>query len=628
MVYEAGAENKENDEYYNQFGISYSDNNLINFKVINNKESSAIFSDKIVNKYISVNKDNFINLLKNLEVETKYLENTKNIKNQISAEFIEIDDETKKQKLSEIFLILNNKLVEENFSKQEKQIALIKNDSREVPVTAYTLNISSIEFLDITKEIFTNIKKDKSFLQKFIISSEENKVEEKEESSITNETILNNEITNELVTEETNNMENLTTNEVTNEIELNRQPSNIITIQTFSPVGSNLLTQNIEENVSQNIVENESITSLITEELNKSNIKDIISEEDEEKVTAPIKDKINGIEETKNTMINIALGRKVDASIETIEKTIDFIIDYIKNKMESSNILGEDKELKITVYVSENQTEKINILFSNNATLDIELNSISETEQDIIITFLYEKENIKIFDNLNIQSNQNTISEENVNKIQKNGFKLQIDKQKNNSNTEIKVTYNVIEDEKINQKTLVELTTIGNANSKTFENEFSFGYSNNDGEIKVNIKNKTDFDKLTEIEKLTEENCLFLDNLPEEEKNLILTEVRNKIKEVLENQEKNLDFIDTNTQAPGITQNINKNEIKNLIITEIGKLMGEALARGEIFSIENLKNLQLQDHNMNITIEEGVAKIDIDGLKFSIDANFNLTEIE
>ena len=54
--------------------------------------------------------------------------------------------------------------------------------------------------------------------------------------------------------------------------------------------------------------------------------------------------------------------------------------------------------------------------------------------------------------------------------------------------------------------------------------------------------------------------------------------------------------------------------------------MWEAQEKNEEFTIQNLKNLQIDGYNVSSTVTGDVAKIVVDVYSFTIDSNFTLTD--
>ena len=199
-------------------------------------------------------------------------------------------------------------------------------------------------------------------------------------------------------------------------------------------------------------------------------------------------------------------------------------------------------------------------------------------------------------------------------------------KTKNDASRTTKLVYNVIENKEITQKIDIDIKTRGTSASKTFNTDCLVTYSNNEGEIKVNLKNKINFEKISEIEKLTEENCMYLDTLSDEELTALFLGIAFKSQGIFTNNTDNLNLIDENTQTPVITPN--RDELRNLIVTNVGMQMGEAQARGENYTIQNIEGLQIDGHVVTTIMQNDAVEVTIDGIKFLIDSNFNLIDLE
>ena len=94
-----------------------------------------------------------------------------------------------------------------------------------------------------------------------------------------------------------------------------------------------------------------------------------------------------------------------------------------------------------------------------------------------------------------------------------------------------------------------------------------------------------------------------------------------------------LKFIDNNSsnsiiQQPEVEQ-VNKEEkekIKKDLIEKVSIMMGEAQARGETFTIQNLVDLSMEGYNVSCMVSEDLAVIKINGYTFNIDKDFVLSE--
>lgn len=607
----------ENNENSNDIKITYADNDLIDFKLINTEKQFAIKSDELIDKYIGINKENLKDFANRID-STGTLENiiTSAEKN-IPENKAGISEEERQAKIKEYITFLEEQIGEEKVTTENNYLLEKSSSSENVEVTPYKLSLTQEELNNIVKEFLTKIKNDDDLIKKVVTGSKKSLEDDENNSNTINE--------NSIQVEKRNTTDD-SENESDNSSELNVQPTTSLT-----PIGTALNIENTEEQneeVSSNSEESnlaESSNNLEEEDLSEtssnSNESDIalINNTDELKAVVDSEEELESEDGILiKFFINFLLGTKMDATEKEIQTAID---DYIKK------LPKEGEGLTITTYVSEAGTEKISAVLPNSETVDMEFSSKSESERDVTITYLYEKETINYDENdvATYSATDNTLTDElSVNKKQKNGIKLEIHKNKNDSNTTIKTVCNLIKNEKIEEKYTINLVTKGTENSKNINNDISVTYSNNEGEFKVSLENKIQFEKKSDIEKLTEENCLFLDKLSDEELENTITEISTKALQVYSEKIKNLDFIDTNTQAPAITQNNTKNreEAKDALITTVGNQMGEAQARGEEYTIANLEGLQIENHEVTVNIENDIAHVVVDGVKFTIDSNF------
>lgn len=560
---------KENEETFNEFDISYSDNKFFDFKIINNKDITVLKSTDIVNRYVGIHKENANSFFDKLGIKKESIDEYKNLKNKFSFEKIDLPLEEQKNKINDYKNIILSKLTEEKFSKQENLISLVKSNKEEVSVEAYKLNLSNQEYNDILKEVLETLKFEEELLAK-LITNEKRAKDEKVENSEGNALL-------DIIT---------------------------IPLPTQNDVGQGLInpTESTKSEAS------EIINSMIDSVFEKDKTED----ESEDKLTI------------KEFLFNIALGRKNNCSLDEAKELIDNTIkDLEKNK----------EDFNFTIYVSEFGTEKISVVFPDETTIDLEFINIKENKKELICTYLFKENLIEYNDEdtaIYSASTENNILKDSSNFIEEKtkGIKLDVSKTKNDVSTELKIVANLIENKTINEKIILDLTTKGVASSKNYENDCILTYSDNTGEVKVNINNKISFDKISEIETLNEENCLYVDTLNDAEFTLTIAAITSQAKNVIESKINNLNFIDTNTKAPVITQNQNREELRNLLVSTVSNLMGEALNNGQEYTVYSLQNLQINGHIVNVLMENDVAVVSVDGVKFKIDSNFNLTDAE
>ncbi len=324
---------------------------------------------------------------------------------------------------------------------------------------------------------------------------------------------------------------------------------------------------------------------------------------------------------SKSTAIAaITFGRKAEYTVQELQEEIDGLIEEAKQ--------GTGNGLKVNVYVSETATEKISVTFANDNTLDLEFSKNAEDENNnsIQITYLQEKDN---------SSNEvETYSAEDNNEIKQaekgtNGFTLLLNKINKDANTTIKANCSIVENEEINQRIEAEIKTNGTATSNSINNDIIIEFKTQEDEYNITLENKINF-TIPEIEDLNDDNCLFLENLSEEERNELIKSIMERIAYVYQEKLQNFNLIDSNTNSPVIQQNpvveITKDKAKEVIIDKVSRMMGEAQNNNEEFTIKNLENLQIEGYEVSTTITEEVAIIVIDTYTFRITPEFELLE--
>lgn len=562
----------DNSKTYNELGIKYSDNDLLTLKLISTKDSIAIMSDEIVNKYVGSSRENLSETLEKItgsEIDLTVIDEvTEQVK---SADKIDLDENLKQTKINNYYSIISDAIPEENFTKQSNIV--ITNNSESVTTTAYTLKLTQSELNIALKTLLTELRSDTELLSK-LVTGKENTVENTS-FDISSGANLNSVSNIENTTFEEGNSPNLNT--------VSEEEQN----QTMQITNNSITINGDDVNETED---------------NELNVPDTVTEN-----TLDISDLI----------LSIILGNKLETTVENLQSVID---DYISNIDSTS---GEG--LAITVYVSESGTEKLSMTLPDASTIDIEYDSKSESENTIKITYLSDEE---------VQTYNEATSEYET-EVQRNGYGIEIYKLKNDASTTVRLVFSNIEKNEINQKLSLNLVTTGTVTSKKYTNKLIITYSNSEGEISGTIQNTINFDSVSDIEELNEENCLFLDTLSDEEFQVNIDAINERILQVYEYKKENLELIDTNNQTSVVEQqtapsvaNTNKEIARNILIETISNMMGEASNNDEDFGIKNLENLKIEGHIVSSIINSDLAIITVDGHKFNLDANFNLSDSE
>lgn len=470
--------NLKDKNFYGELLINYSGNEFINFKSIVNNNKFAIISDDIVNKYVGVKAQNFNNIFEsNIDLNFIY--------EFINAEKINLTKEERKNYFNEYYNKFYNQIPETSFSKKENIV--ITKDNKYIDVTAYEMKLSQSELNDIIANILNKVKGDEKLLNS-IISKDVVQLNLSENQG-------NNDVQEKdnTATPEQEDLE--TVNEGTS---LQLTPVSEVNFQTAEVL-------NEEQDSTEPIEETEEVPA---EEIVQNENEDNVEAQDEQLQlqTNEEEEAVINKDFTTSDFIKILLGRKINVSQDKIIEKID---DYIQNL--------EGNGLTVTAYVSEEKTEKISLIMPNENKIDIQFLENTEKENTVEITYLYKNSNYK------------------------NGISLNIDEVHNSASSSIKIVKNYIEDEKINKKVTFSIKTDGTKNAKTLSNDIVLTVSSNSDETKLIAENKIKFVSNDLIlEKLTQDNSVFLDDLKIDEREQTIQAIKDKIDIVLAEKKKNL----------------------------------------------------------------------------------------
>lgn len=610
-----------NQKNYAEAILNYSGNEIFRASLISAENEIAVASNEIMNQYVGVHLDKVKDVF-GIDINFEKIDELKNAKD------INLSEEELDENIQKYFKIILENIPEEKFSIQEN--IAIENATEDVAVTNYSVTLTQDELENTLVTTLENIKNDKELINKLIDGSSENKVTAEETPTITpTETINDQEITSE----EQPDVQSPTVDGETTE---NVEPE--IPVIQINPVGQagmvgtiSVSQEGLDENQTNETVENV-VTEVEKEEVLPEG-ESTINAESEENVTIEaevnstseneenqeldvvettnIEELINYDKKLEEQIINLVLGKKLDLTEEEFLNLVDELIDKVK-KLSGNGI-------KVNVYASEENIEKINVVLPDESIIDIDFlqdgNSNMNSNQSYIkITYL-------------AQDAENT---------DKNGFSLEISKEYSNASTTIAAEYSFIEKEEINKKIKLNLKTEGTANSKELKNDIVVTLSTNKGETQVAIDNEIKFKEVTDLPGLNSENCIYLDLLPEPERQSLLDTIKTQLETLYTSKKENLNFIDTNTysqttlenQASNQTSVVTREEAKNALITKVSNMMQEAIDRGEEFTIQSLRDLEIEGYKVSSAVTSDAALIVVDVYKFNIDTTFTLTDVE
>ena len=592
--------------------LSYSGNEIFKADAIIAENEMAVASAEILNQYVGLHKDKLKDVF-GIDIDFEKTEEFKKLDN------IKFSDEERKESIQKYLKLIMENIPEEKFSVQEN--IAIENASEDVAVTNYTLTLNQDELENALILALENLKTDKDIMKK-IVTIKEGAKEDEDENQVPE---VNLEITpseqpeNTETTPEENSPEEMLPEESTQEetvpeetipeepqepeipvIKINAVGTISITPTETTPSAEETLEENSQEEAqdSTRIEESQDVVDSEAEELNvieTTNIEELIE-----------KDK-----NTEKQLTNIILGKKVNITNDEYIALIDELIERVK-KLSGNGII-------LNVYASEENIEKINLTLPDESILDIDFvqdgnSKLNSNQSYIKLTYL---------------AKETETSE-------KNGFSLEINKESSSASTKINAEYCFIENEKINRKLKINLKTEGTTNSKELKNDIVITQSDNKGETQIAIDNQIKFAEVSDLPGLNSENCIYLDLMPEEERKNLLETIKTQITNLYTSKKENLSFIDTNTysqttlenQASTQTKVATREEAKEALINKVSIMMQEAIDRGEEFTIQNLRDLEIEGYKVSAAVTQENALIVVDVYKFNIDTGFTLTDVE
>ena len=434
-------------------------------------------------------------------------------------------------------------------------------------------------------------------------------------TNTTNETILNTNTTTE--------------RPVSNEtVPQNGITSDIVDDGTLIPLG---LVESIEINSYKadmrrfssdiQIIQNPNLTT--EEDLRKQEEnRELIKEETEELFTSITDAKESNVEIVKNSE---SQNKSEDFSVEyeilkamlfktKMNITIDEYNEFIESLYEK--VQNYDFEtLVISTYVADGRTVKIVISDNNNLQIEIDFIKINENENKLKVIFLKDNET-------------------------RNGTMFEIYKAQRDVSCNYEISQSTIKEGAIVEKLVGTLTTKGTNLSNNIQNELQVQYLKGKEEsFRITVDNSIGYEKKN-IEELSDQNCLFLNTLSNEEYVAIVNAIKEKTVDVLAEKMTDLDLIDINTGNSFVNRvqeeaanneqeenTISKDEARDIIINRVSELMGEAAGSGEEANLGILTNLRIEGYNVSSSVSQDEALIILNGHEFIIDSTFTIIDV-
>lgn len=602
----------ENSKSFGELTINYSGNELFKARYLSNEDAVAVASDEIVDRYIGIHYDKMQDVL-GININKDTLDELKN------AEQISLTEDERSNYITNYAGKFFENIGEEKFASQENLV--IQKNNTSIDVVSYELVLSQDEYKNVLTNVLTNLRDDQDLLSKLVVensSNIENRNNSVDENQIQNNQNEINTVVPSFESDQTINLQDQTDSG-----------------QTVTEVNEETRNSNIEVNMENQTNNNESI------ETNDGNSNEnLITSVETTSDLTPVGESENTFTLSSENIISLILGKKIDISVSELQEQIDNLIEDVKN--------SSGNGIKITVYVnvSNNNTEKISATLPDGETLDMEFttNESNENDNTLKLTYIKDTETTIVTNNeTNTENGVETYSAEddleNTAEAQiensKDGFTLNLNKVSSDASTTLKIGFEFVEKEQINQKFNIEIKTNGTESSNNIKNDIVFTFGTDTNEYKLLLDNTINFNVTPEIEDLTDENCLFVENLSEEEFNSTMQAIQERIGVVYQEKMNNLNVIDTNTNSPIVESNtqtevpeVTREEAKEALIQRVSNLMGEAQNNGEEFTIQNLANLTMDGFDVSADVTDTEAIIVVDTYKFRIDPNFVLTDVE
>ena len=610
-----------NKKSFNEMIFNYSGNKVYGLKMLFDENKAALYADEITDKYVALNYDSMPSVL-GIDLQkadvTNFLENNK-------AQLTQDEFKIAVAKYANLF---TQYLADTSFTIQENLV--IPKNSNQVNVTGYEMKLTQDELKASLLHVLTELKSDDNLLNKFITGkSQANVIQTQNE--ITLNPIVNQEPQVEQTPDES---QDVTTDILQGGTQIDADPVGEV-VNPEEPVEGE---QPQEEPVEGEQPQEQPVEAPVETPVETPVEDTAIEDTTVQNPTVTVEPVVEQVEEKNEPkeygefLLSILSGKKVEMTLEETKALIDEIIDFVKNST------GDG--IKVILYASEDKVEKIAITLPNTNTIDIEFLLTSVQETNVKVTYLYKGNDsgldflFKKDDEPVYQDGVVTITEaENVDQI--NGYSLEVVKTNRDANLTIKGTLSFIENEKINEKIIVDIVTEGTSNSILVKNNLVLTHSTSEGETIATFDNKVRFSVDPIVDSLNQENSIFLDEMDEEQRRLTVDDIKLKLENIKEVKKDNLKFIDTNTNSSTINTNIfdqvtslTRDDARNLIVNRVSQMMTDAVNNNQEFTIQNLQGLSIDGYVVGVSLTDTEATIVIGMYTFKIDSNFNLTDVE
>ena len=276
------------------------------------------------------------------------------------------------------------------------------------------------------------------------------------------------------------------------------------------------------------------------------------------------------------------------------------VVDSMIEQLEDTKT-NESTDFVIKAYDNNGQTVKLNIQYDG---ITMEIEYVYGDESSIKITAVEDET--------------------------EDGLSYKITNKKSDLTQNVDFEMSVIEEGLVSQTVTFSTEVVKSGSDYTL----NLGYEIKSQEQTISVDSVSDIEFTdVDIDDLTTDNCVYIDDLTEEEQTALLNSISEKAQAVLSEKISELSFIDTNTDNRVVDQgNVTEDDdsaketAKQDLIEAIQTEMTNSLNNGEEYTIQDLEDLKLENHEIKVKISDDIAVVTVDGYTFNIDSEFNLSE--
>lgn len=287
-----------------------------------------------------------------------------------------------------------------------------------------------------------------------------------------------------------------------------------------------------------------------------------------------------------------------DSDLEKVKALIESL--RIKNKAAP---IPDNAIYEVKVYVANNQTLKFSLNLNQKATVDIEYN-YENSANGALITYL------------NNESNS--------------GYTINLSKTVSDVSEKLEISLGMITDSQTTGELKLSTNLIPSQTSYKIDNKIKLSSMLISGEL--NIATNITFEDV-EVEDLNEDNCLFIDELEENDFDATVKAIKDRTEVVMNEKSEKISFISQNNTPTEIEQPTTpvdnneeaRNEAQQKIISAVSAAMGKAQEEGREYTIADVADVVIDSDDYSISVSNNVAIIFVDGFEFTLDERFNLS---